>query len=140
MGFYDDAMYGARVSVKVAENADFGTATASGTDGANTTPTVYLPKFFRRTKVNKVRMIVRTIPDSGSTALKAHFLNGTDTFAVVTLTTATAGQALDATVTAGSATFAADGQPTVKVTGTATASADAQGKYDIYFEQQELFS
>jgi len=140
MAFYENDMYDARAMVKVACAASFGTTTASSTIGANTTPTVYLPKFFRRTKISALRMVVTTIPDSGSTALKASFLNGTSTFATVTLTTATAGQVLDGTITAAAAVLAADGQPTIVVTGTSTASADAQGSYDIYFEQQELFS
>lgn len=137
---YSDATYAARVFVKVSEEASFGTATASSTVGADTTPTVYLPQFDRRTKINVVKFIVTTIPDAGSTALKANLLNGTDTFATVALTTATAGQVLTGTVDTSYNTFTADSAPTITVTGTATASADAQGSYDIYFEQQELFS
>jgi hypothetical protein len=136
---YSDAKYAARVFVKVSEEASFGTTTASATDGANISPTCYLPQFDRRTKINALKMTVTTIPDTGSTALKAHYLNGTDTFAVVTLTTATAGQVLAGTISTSYNTFTADSAPTVKVTGTASASGDAQGSYDIYFEQQELF-
>lgn len=137
---YSNQMYDARSQVMVAHALSFGTTTASSTIGADTTPTLYLPKFERRTKVNQVRMTVTTIPDAGSTALKANFLNGTDTFATVALTTATAGQVLDGTVSATYNTFTADAQPTLTVTGTSTASGDAQGSYHIYFETQELFS
>ena len=137
---YSDAKYDARVWVRAADAASFGTATASATDGANTTPTVYLPQFDRRTRINALKLIVTTIPDSGSTALVAQFLNGTSTFATVTLTTATAGQVLTGSVTAANAIFAADSQPTITVTGTATASGDAQGAYHIDWEQQELYS
>ena len=139
MATYDNDMFDARAMVKVQNAVSFGTTTASATDGANTTPTCYLPQFFRRCKVNKVEMVVTTIPDAGSTALKASFLNGTDTFATVTLTTATAGKVLHGSVTAANSTFTASAAPTVVVTGTSTASADAQGSYDIYFEVQELF-
>lgn len=135
---YDNATFAARAFVKVQNAVSFGTATASATDGANITPTCPLPQFPRRTAVNKVQMIVTTAPDSGSTALKAHFLNGTSTFGVVTLTTATAGQVVNGTITTANSTFTAASAPTVKLTGTATASADANGSYDIYFETQEL--
>jgi len=137
---YSDSKYASRSVVRVAEAQSFGTATASSATGANITPVLYLPKFFRRTKVGGVRMTVTTIPDAGSTALVASFLNGTSTFATVTLTTATLNQVLDGAVTVANATFAADVQPSVVVTGTATASADAQGSYHIDFELQELFS
>ena len=137
---YSDQKFYARVYAKVQQACSFGTTTASSATGADTTPTCYLPQFDRRTKLNAVKMTVTVIPDAGSTALKAHFLNGTDTFSVVTLTTATAGQVLTGVMDTSYNTFAADSAPTVKVTGTSTASADAQGAYDIYFEQQELFS
>ena len=137
---YTDAKFNVRQITRVLGAASFGTATASSATGADTTPAVYLPKFFRRTQVLGVRMTVTTIPDAGSTALKANFLNGTSTFATVTLTTATAGQVLSGTVTAANAVFAADGQPTLTVTGTSTASGDAQGSYNVDFEVQELFS
>jgi hypothetical protein len=137
---YSDPQYAARPFARVVQAVDFGTSTASSATGANTTPTVYLPKFFRRTQVNNVRMTVTTIPDAGSTALVASFKNGTSTFATVTLTTATLNEVLDGTLTAANAIFAADGQPTVVVTGTATASGDAQGAYHVDFELQELFA
>lgn len=137
---YSDAKYDARVWVRVAEAQSFGTATASSATGADTTPTLYLPTFPRRTRINAVKMTVTTIPDAGSTALVASFKNGTSTFATVTLTTATAGQVLTGSVTAANAIIAAAGQPTLVVTGTATASADAQGSYTIDWEQQELFA
>ena len=139
MGYSDQKFYN-RVWARAAYAASFGTATASATDGANTTPAVYFPQFDRRTAINALKMVVTTIPDSGSTALKASFKNGTNTFATVTLTTATAGQVLDGTINTSYNTFTADSAPTVVVTGTATASADAQGAYSIDFEQQELFS
>ncbi len=137
---YSNQMYDARKLSMVLYAASFGTTTASSATGANTSPTVYFPKFERRTKINKVQMIVTTIPDDGSTALKANFLNGTATFATVALTTATAGQVLEGTVTASNATFTASSAPTVTVTGTSTASADAQGSYTVFFEAQELFA
>lgn len=137
---YSNQMYDARKQAMVAHAVSFGTTTASSATGANTTPVLYLPKFERRVQVNKVRMAVTTIPDDGSTALKANFLNGTNTFATVALTTATLGQVLDGTVSTSYNTFTAGVQPTLTVTGTATATADAQGSYHIYFEVQELFA
>jgi len=126
----------------VQQGCSFGTTTASATDGANTTPTCQLPPFVRRSAITAIRMIPTVIPDTGSVAVKAHFLNGTDTFGVVTLTTASVGKVLEGTIDTSYNTFTGTdsaGIPTVKVTGTATASGDAQGSYDIYFEVQELF-
>lgn len=138
---YPDAKFNIRQLVRVLTAASFGTTTASSATGADTTPSVYLPAFFRRTAVTGVKFIVTTIPDAGSTALKANLLNGTSTFATVALTTATAGQVLTGTLASNNTgTFTASGQPTITVTGTSTASADAQGSYTVDFEVQELFS
>jgi hypothetical protein len=112
------------------------TATASGAVVTNTAQ-VALPKFIRRTKVAAIRIKQTTIPVAST--VKLAFLNGTSTFAVATIS-GTAGQSLDATVTDTLATFAADGEPTVTVIGTGTASAaQVAGVYDIYFEQLEQF-
>lgn len=116
---------------------DFGTAT-TGTV-ATTSVSARLPKFLRRTAINDIRLICFTIPNAAATALVAHVMNGTNTFGTAVLTTATAGQVIEFTpVTAANGTYAADGQVTIKVTGTATASADSLGDFDLYFETQEL--
>lgn len=136
---YSDFKSVLRYALPMVMAGSYGTATANSTVGANVSgPT--LPKFFRRCVVTKGQVKVTTAPDDGSTNLKLHFLNGTDTFATVTVTTATANQVLDLTVTSANSTFTASAQPTTKVTGTATASGDANGAYDVIFEVQELYS
>jgi hypothetical protein len=138
---YSDAKFQSRALIPVKFAASLGTATGAGTaSNSLALSTTYLPKFTRRTQVNKVRVIVTTIPDAAATAVTMTFKNGTSTFATVTLTTATAGQVLDGSVTAANAVFAADGQPTIGLIGTFTASGAAAGAYDIFFEEQELFS
>lgn len=136
---YSDQKFYTRVMSLISAPVSWGTATASATDGHDITDqTPVLPKFFRRTAVGAIRMRCTVIPNAASTAVKAHFLNGTSTFGVVTLTTATAGQILDGTVTSSNGTFTASGQPTVKLTGTATASAAANGSWEVWFETTEL--
>lgn len=140
---YSNSRFDVRYIQPVALARSLGTATASGDDdfdlsGADSL--VKCPKFWRRSVVNKARMIVTTIPSDAAVALQAHFLNGTDTFGVVTLTTATLGQVFDVTLDTAYNTFTASAQPTIKTTGTSTASADAAGSYNVFFEVQELFS
>lgn len=139
MGYSDPKFYARELNL-VAVAASFGTATANSATGANATAVAALPKFFRKTTVNKVRLRCTVIPNASSTALVASFVNGTNTFATVTLTTATVGQFLDGVVTASNATIAADAAPTINLTGTATASAAANGSYDVLFETQESFA
>jgi len=137
---YPDQKYYSRPLQLLAQAASFGTSTAGDTVGHDLTD-VYagLPKFIRKSQIKALRVRCTVIPDAGSTALVAHFLNGTDTMGTITLTTATADQFFDVTLTAANTIFAADGQPTIKTTGTSTASGDAQGSYDIWAEIQELF-
>ena len=137
---YSDGKFQARVMNLVSPSTSWGTSTASSATGHNTTGVVVLPKFIRATEVGAIRMRCTVIPDAGSTAVKANFLNGTNTFGVVTLTTATAQAQLDGVMTAANASFAADGQPTVNLVGTATATADASGSWEIWFENKENFS
>jgi len=134
---YPDQKYYTRQVNLWGQAVDFGTA--GGTTVSSADAVKQLPKFFRKTKVNKLRLRCTTIPNAEATALVASFLNGTDTFATVTLTTATADQSLDATVTSANAVFDADSQPTVKITGTATASGDSLGDFDIWAETQEVY-
>jgi len=139
MPFYTDPSLQVVHFDQVQPATSFGTATAASAVGCDFTGVGALPKFTKRLKVSKVRFKCTVIPDSGSTAVKAHLLNGTNTFAVVTLTTATAGQWLDGTVTSANATIDADVVPTINTTGTATASADAMGTYEVYFEYKFAF-
>jgi hypothetical protein len=137
---YSNPEFLARQLVNFSPNHSLSTATASSATGADRTAPTALPAFLRRTKVNKVSFVVRTIPNAASTGLKAVLLNGTSTAATVTLTTATLGQVLTGTVTVANSTFAADAQPTLNVVGTATASGAANGAFDVVFEVQEQFA
>jgi len=139
MAFYPDPQYNVAVFVPLAFAASFGTATASSATGCNGTAVASLPPFPKKVTVTAVKLRCTTIPDTGSTGVRAVFLNGTSTFATVTLTTATASQWLTGTVTAANAVLTADTSPTVNVVGTATASADANGSYDIWFEYEATY-
>jgi len=140
MGYSDQKFY-TRREIPVAFAQNLGTSTGAGT-ASNTLSDVLatLPKFTRRTKVLAIRLRCTTIPNAASTAEILQFKNGTSTFATVTVTTASADQFLDATMveTNGVDTFSASVQPTVDVTGTATASGAALGAFDVWFEVQEL--
>lgn len=139
---YSDPKYAARSLALVGAAASFGTATASGAAG-HTLSDVYtrLPKFKRRTKITAVRFNCTTIPNASSTGLIASLNNGTNVIGTAVLTTATAGQVLDLTITSeANSIVAADTEPTFSLVGTSTASAAACGAYDIWFETQELFS
>ena len=133
---YSDGSFQSRYLLNVDNDYSLTTFTASGAN-ALTQPGLALPKFVRRTKVNKIQLVCRTIPNAGATGLKAVFLNGTSTMGEVTLTTATAGQRLDGTVTAANAVYSLGSNPTLNVIGTATASGGAVGVFDIFFECQE---
>ena len=135
---YSDQKFYANFPVVLAYAASFGTATASATDGHNLSSVVYLPQFLNKTKVNKVQLVCTTIPDAGSTAVKAHFMNGTTTMGTAVLTTATAGTVFKTTVTTNN-TFTASSAMTINLTGTATASGDANGSYIVMVDCQELF-
>lgn len=139
---YSNGMFSARPMVMVIPATSFGTATASATDGANRTAVAVMPSFIRKTNVTGIRLLCTVVPNASSTALVAQFLTGTNTLATVTLTTATAGQWLTATIgTASNGTFTAgQAAPTINITGTATASAAAQGSYSVWFEQTELYA
>jgi hypothetical protein len=142
-------------------NGTAGTSTASSTANSNAS-TFTLPKLPMKVAIKRIRVRVVTAPASNLTGCKLAFVNGTDTFAIATIATATAGQFVDATAVTygggavlyeGTATFteitglarakelgvnalaevAADVQPTVNVLSTATASGMAQGVYDIWY-------
>ena len=137
MGYSDQKFY-AQMPV-VLHSASWGTATAASSTGHDLTIAAYIPQFTQKTKVNKVQLVCTVIPDAGSTAVKAHFLNGTTTMGTAVLTTATAGQVFITSVTTNN-TFTASSAMSIKLTGTATASADANGSYILAVEAQELFS
>jgi len=137
MGYSDQKFY-SRPCVTLG-SASFGTATASSTAGHDLSAVIYLPQFLQKTKVNKVQLVCTVIPDSGSTAVRAHFMNGTTTMGTAVLTTATAGQVLITAISSNN-TFTASSGMTINLTGTATASGDANGSYIVAVEAQELFS
>lgn len=137
---YSDAKYNTRVFKLVSPNTSWGTATAGNSTGHVLSTVVELPKFKRRTAVTAVRLRVRTIPNAASTALIAYLLNGTNTAGSAVLTTAASSADVDFTLTTASCTWAADGEPTISLVGTATASGAANGAYDVFFEETELFS
>jgi hypothetical protein len=134
---YSDQKYYARVPVAL-NSASWGTATAASATGHDLTITAYIPQFVQKTKVNKVQLVCTVIPDAGSTAVKASFMNGTSTMGTAVLTTATAGQVFITTISTNN-TFTASSAMSIKLTGTATASGDANGSYILLAETQELF-
>lgn len=171
MGYSDQKFY-TRNFEDVVLGSAVGTITASGSNSL--VGVLRLPKFLRRTAINKIRVYVATAPAANLTVTKLAFLNGTNTFAVATIGTNTAGVSVDATVIATFGGVAASGtdlavplttstmpngltmvkeagtntnaiiaagvQPTINAEGTGTASGQAVGTYDIWFEAQELHS
>lgn len=138
MGYSDQKFYARNYDRVTEATVATGTATASG---ANTlTSQGRLPRFPRRTQVNTVRVEVITAPAANLTNVVLAFLNGTNTFATATVGTNTAGTSVTGTVNVAYNVLAADVKPTITVVGTATASGQNYGAYDVYFETQELFS
>lgn len=137
---YSDQKYYARPLISVLMGQSMGTSTGAGTASNSLAQPAGapLPSFTNRTKINAVTVIPTVAPNANATALVMSFLNGTSTFATVTLTTATAGQVLTGVMTPANAVFAAAGQPTFNLIGTFTASGGTAGAYTVLFEQQEL--
>jgi len=133
---YSDQKYYQRASHMV---ADSNYATGTFTAGTSTLATAFaIPKFQRRSVVLAVKVITKTAAKAGATGpVTLNFLNGTNTFAVSTVGTGTAGTEVVVTPTANN-TFTASGSATVTVLGTATASGDTYGAYEVWFETQEL--
>jgi hypothetical protein len=138
---YSDQKFHSRPLQLWGQAVSFGTATASATDGILVTDAApSLPKMIRKTQINSLRLRCSVIPDTGSDVVVATFNVGGAEFGTAVLTTATADQHIDVTITtASNNVIAADGQLIVGVTGTATASADVNGSYDVWAEVQEEF-
>ena len=139
MGYSDQKFYNRPFS-RVIFSASAGTSSEAGT-AANTLTPYKFPKFNRRTRINKIRVLINTAPVANYTVVVARFLNGTSTFATATIGTNTAGvvvESADLSSNLTTAVFAADGQPTMELFGTATASGIAAGTYSIDWETQEL--
>ena len=137
MGYPDQKFY-AKFPI-VLNSSSWGTSTANSATGHDLTIAAYIPQFTQKMKVNKAQLVCTVIPDAGSTAVKAHFLNGTTTMGTAVLTTATAGQVFITSVTTNN-TFTASSAMSIKLTGTATASGDANGSYILAVEAQEIFT
>ena len=135
---YSDQKFYVNVPITLC-NASWGTATASGTLGNVLDVTAYIPQFMQKTKVNKVQLVCTVIPDATTTALKASFMNGTDTMGTAVLTTATAEQVFITTISTNN-TFTASSAVSIKLTGTTTDSDTANGSWVLGVEAQELFS
>lgn len=136
---YSDQKFYSRASRMVADgDAATGTLTASGSNALTTS--FPMPTFKRRTAVTDVRVIVNTAPATNVTVTTLNFLNGTNTFATVVVSTNAANAEVIGTVTASNGTFTASGTPTVTVVATGTASAQSYGKYEVFFETNELYS
>lgn len=142
---YPDQKFYTRVFTPAVFALGFGTSTGAGT-ASNTLAAVAagLPKWPRRTQINKIRFRCTTIPNVSATAVIAQVKNGTNVLGTVNLTTATAsggGQFIDGVITSSAnAILAADTQPTIDIAGTFTASGGAVGSYDIWFETQEAYA
>lgn len=111
--------------------------TATGATANSLADYAYLPKLKRAAVISAVRVLVKVIPPATFTVPLLVFLNGTNTFAVATLATATAGEMVDATMTTANTTFTAGAQPALKMLGTATASAQLTGTYDVVADLKE---
>lgn len=123
--------------------------TFTGTAGVPVTGTFVFPKFKRATKINNIRVQCTVAAAANLTAVTMNFLNGTNTFAVATNVGAAVGS-VDGSVTSsdtygsngvitGAHRFAADGQISMTVLTTGTASALTQGSYALQVECQEVF-
>ena len=128
-----------------------GANTFTGTAGSAAGNGVWLlPKFKNDTLINNIRTRIGTAPAANVTALTLTFLNGTNTIGQTVIGTNTAGVNVDATMTAlstdshgaltGGARVTAGTEPTITVTATGTASAQALGTYSLEFIMQGLFT
>lgn len=125
-----------------------GTSTASGNNTFTGTAgsaagngTFNLPKAISATLLSAIRVRIGTAPATNLTSLTLTFKNGTNTIGQVTVGTHTAGESVDAVMTAlstdshgvvtGGQHLAAGDEPIIVVTASATASAMALGSYAI---------
>ena len=136
MGYTDQKYHTRRIELFVDSNVATGTFTAGA--ACTLAAAFAIPRFEKRTKVTTVKVVTKTASKAGSTGpVTLNFLNGTNTFAVATVGTGAAGTEVVVAATANN-TFTASGSATVTVLGTATASADTFGAYEVFFENTEL--
>ena len=134
---YSDQKFHSRPLQLWAQAVDVGLSVA--TTVAETDVAKSLPKLIRKSQINALRFRCDTIPNASATVLSMSALNGTDTIGAITITTATADQHFDMTISTANNVMAADGQVTISITGTATATDDDLGNWDIWAEIQEEF-
>jgi hypothetical protein len=135
-------------------NVNSGLALSTATATASATQTITgafkFPTFLRPLNFNNIRTYVVMAPAAGITNLTFNFLNGTSTIATANVSTLTAGQFVDATITG--VTIDSHGNPTgpdlittigfsptVNCTYTATASGSSLGSYAFDIEYSDLF-
>lgn len=150
MGYSDQKYYSPDLQL-VQHSLAFGTATASGTNTLAMPTGSYPPQFIHQpnAQVTKVEVVCLTAPNNKQTG-NFQLLNGTNTIINVAYgATTTAGMVLigsyTGTYTAGTATktdaynatpanvFGSGSAGTFQLNGTATASGDATGTWDVYF-------
>lgn len=165
MGYSDQKFYSKETYMAADSTVATGTITASG---ANNVATAFpLPVETSPRQMVGIRAVVKTAPATNLTNVNMNFLNGTNTFAVVTIGTLTAGQTAIGTLTNTASTavttqtitassgavttntitsttnwakIGSSSAITVTVNGTGTASAQNYGAYELYFDEQLLFS
>ena len=127
--------YSQRTNSLVADSLT-GTQTFTASDVVITsTDQGNFPKYEGGRRIVAVRVRVVTAPTSANVTL--NFLNGTSTFASAAIGTNTAGLTVDATMTQANTRFADEGEPTLNVVGTGTASAaQVYGVYKIWFVEE----
>jgi hypothetical protein len=127
-----------------------GTSTYSGTTTGSINGAYVFPQFFKPTLVTNIKVKIVTQPGGGVTNQKFVFLNGTSTVGSLVVGTHTSGEWLDVTMatatvgstglgTNGAAFTSTNGQMTMVVTNTNTATASTLGTYAIYAEAHDLF-
>jgi len=145
------ATVSAPLALGTVSTAGGGTDTYTGVGTASINGAYAFQKFFKPTVISNIKVFIGTAPGGGVTNETFIFLNGTSTVGTVVIGTHTAGEFLDvtmATVTVGStglgtngaAFTSSNGQLTMKVTNTNTATASTLGSYAIYAELHDLFT
>lgn len=163
MGYSDQKYYARPLELLGQSGALTGTFTASNTAGTLAAAAYRIPKFIRPAKIDDAKLVVKTAATTGSQVIS--LLNGTVVFATTTNTsTNAAGTEITFTMTNTASTavttqtitaangsvstntvtsttdwriFAAGVGVTVQVAGTATASGDTFGAFDLWVDQHE---
>ena len=143
MPFYADSQFNTPVLVPVIGIATV-SLTGTGTAVTGVAAGSNYPVFLRRTAIKNIVVVPSTAPNGALLANLLFYNNGT-LMGTVVVGTATAGQACSGAMTAAN-TFASMANPSVPTTitltavGTATSAGTAAGIYQIWLDQQELYS